>query len=137
MQTINKVLEQFLVRRFGVQFYYGQREVILRQAELPFNALLIGIIQHGIGPSFTLTSEWPTPRKENLRRSPLWVYSKTNLLDFKNMGVKRVHAIGSPWLYVSNSLNLDCNKNEFELEKYCLVFPSHKHFMYLEKTNLE
>jgi len=132
-------LEQSLIRRFGIQFNYGHREIILKAAELPENTLLMGIVQHGVGPTFTLYSDWPTPRLNSLRRTPLWVYSKENENELRNLGVRDVKAIGSPWLYSINqnthslsSLLPNSSKGE-----YCLVFPSHTNFAYLEITSEE
>ena len=137
-KTIDK-LEQSLIRRFGIQFYYGHREIILKAAGLPDNNLLLGIVQHGVGPTFTLHSDWPTPRFNSLKRTPLWVYSKENEVELRNLGVRDVKAIGSPWLYSINenanglpSLLPNSSKGE-----YCLVFPSHTNFAYLEITSEE
>jgi hypothetical protein len=137
-KTINK-LEQSLIRRFGIQFYYGHREIILKAADLPDNNLLLGIVQHGVGPTFTLYSDWPTPRFNSLKRTPLWVYSKENEVELRNLGVRDVKAIGSPWLY---SINQNAEKipsllpNSLKGE-LCLVFPSHTNFAYLEITSEE
>jgi hypothetical protein len=132
-------LEQSLIRRFGIQFNYGHREIILKAAGLQENSLLLGIVQHGVGPTFTLYSDWPTPRLNSLRRTPLWVYSKENENELRNLGVRDVKAIGSPWLYSINqnthslsSLLPNSSKGE-----YCLVFPSHTNFAYLEITSEE
>jgi hypothetical protein len=131
--------EQSLIRKFGIQFYYGHREIILKAAGLQENSLLLGIVQHGVGPTFTLYSDWPTPRLNSLRRTPLWVYSKENENELRNLGVRNVKAIGSPWLYSINqnthrlsSLLPNSSKGE-----YCLVFPSHTNFAYLEITSQE
>jgi len=137
-QTRTK-LEQSLIRRFGIQFNYGHREIILKAAELPENTLLMGIVQHGVGPTFTLYSDWPTPRFNKLNRTPLWVYSKENEIELRDLGVRDVKAIGSPWLYSINqnapsipTLLPSASKGE-----YCLVFPSHTNFAYLEITSQE
>ena len=136
MRQTRAKLEQSLIRRFGIQFNYGHREIILKAAELSENTLLMGIVQHGVGPTFTLYSDWPTPRFNTLNRTPLWVYSKENEVELRNLGVKDVKAIGSPWLYSinqnSHSLLPKTSKGE-----YCLVFPSHTNFAYLEITSEE
>ena len=139
MRRTRDKLEQTLIRRFGIQFNYGHREILLKAAGLSEDSLLMGIVQHGVGPTFTLHSDWPTPRFNNLKRSPLWVYSKENEVELRNLGVRDVKAIGSPWLYSINqnahsfpSLLPNSSKGE-----YCLVFPSHTNFAYLEITSEE
>lgn len=139
MRQTKVKFEQSLIRKFGIQFYYGHREIILKAAGLQENSLLLGIVQHGVGPTFTLYSDWPTPRFNSLRRTPLWVYSKENENELRNLGVRNVKAIGSPWLYSINqnthrlsSLLPNSSKGE-----YCLVFPSHTNFAYLEITSQE
>ncbi len=139
MRQTKVKFEQSLIRKFGIQFYYGHREIILKAAGLQENSLLLGIVQHGVGPTFTLYSDWPTPRLNSLRRTPLWVYSKENENELRNLGVRNVKAIGSPWLYSINqnthrlsSLLPNSSKGE-----YCLVFPSHTNFAYLEITSQE
>jgi hypothetical protein len=137
LRNIRTSLEQILIRRYGVQFYYGHREIIFNEAGLEADNLLIGILQHGIGPTFTLHSDWPTPRHFDLQRTPLWVFSKTNETDLRNLGVKNVKAIGSPWLYqLKNAVKKDSESKNASRD-YCLVFPSHTHFMYIEKTTIE
>lgn len=136
MRKTRDKLEQSLIRRFGIQFYYGHREIILKAAGLPDNNLLLGIVQHGVGPTFTLHSDWPTPRFINLKRTPLWVYSKENEVELRNLGVRDVKAIGSPWLYSINQNNHGLLPNSSKGE-YCLVFPSHTNFAYLEITSIE
>lgn len=51
-----------LIRKFDIQFVYGHREILLKYSNLDLTSLLTGIIQHGVGPVFTLSSDWPTPK---------------------------------------------------------------------------
>ena len=139
MRQTRAKLEQSLIRRFGIQFNYGHREIILKAAELPENTLLMGIVQHGVGPTFTLHSDWPTPRFNSLSRTPLWVYSKEHEVELRNLGVKNVKAIGAPWLY-SIKQNIHSNSSLVitpSIGEYCLIFPSHTNFAYLENTSEE
>lgn len=122
---ISKAIDGVALSRFKMQFAYGHREILLKAADLTLDSILLGIVQHGVGPSFVQYSDWPTPRGFNLRRSPLWVYSKTNELELRKVGVKDVRTIGSPWLY---SRKLEVSKDFIIQKKYCLVFASHTRF---------
>jgi hypothetical protein len=114
---------QRLTEKFGIQFSYGHREILLEYSKLDPTSLLTGILQHGVGPSFTLYSDWPTPRSMRLIRSELWVYSKKVAEELRSIGVPRVTAIGSPWLY---SKILDqYKKNDQPSRPKFLVFPRH------------
>lgn len=112
-----------LIRKYDIQFVYGHREILLKYANLDETSLLTGIIQHGVGPTFTLSSDWPTPRASFFRRSPLWVYSREVAKELSSKGVRNVTSIGSPWLYskILDSYNISSEKNRL---KY-LIFPQH------------
>ena len=112
-----------LIDKFETQFAYGHREILLKYSNLNETVLLTGILQHGVGPTFTLYSDWPTPRVNFFRRSPLWVYSRVAAKELASKGVQNVSAIGSPWLYskILDSYELSNDKNKI---KY-LVFPRH------------
>ncbi len=121
-----------LVRRFGMQFAYGNREIYLKESELPLDSLFLGIVQHGVGPAFVQDHDWPTPRDFSLKRTPLWVYSRLNVSDLRNSGVKDVRAIGSPWCYAFKQFNFSSTKIQKE---YCLAFASHTRFDVLEPSS--
>jgi hypothetical protein len=123
---------QQLIRRFSMQFSYGHREILLNYARLDTSSLLIGVVQHGVGPTFCLYSDWPTPRYRVLKRSNLWVYSKKAADELQNEGLRNVFAIGSPWLY-SKILNGYAAKTNPTKTKF-LVFPRHYSFSYLSKV---
>ena len=95
-------------------------------------SLLTGIIQHGVGPAFTLYSDWPTPRVNFIGRSPLWVYSRVAAKELSSKGVRNVTAIGSPWLYskILDSYNISLEKNRL---KY-LIFPQHHPYSAAKNT---
>jgi hypothetical protein len=115
-----------------MQFVYGHREILLDFAKLDRTSLILGNIQHGVGPLFTLYSEYPTPRLRNLQRSPLWVYNQ-NLADgLKRMGLKKVHAIGSPWLY--SKLQSESGQSTPTSKPKYVVFPRHYSFSYLSQV---
>ncbi len=122
---------QQLIKKFGIQFSYGHREILLNYAKLDHTSLLIGIIQHGVGPAETLSSDWPTPRYRSLKRSRHWVYSKVVAADLLAEGAKNVTPIGSPWLY---SKRLDQYQDKAQPSNFkFLVFPRHYSFSYLSK----
>ena len=121
-----------LIKKFEMQFAYGHREILLNYSKLDTTCLLLGIIQHGVGPASTLYSDWPTPRLRSLRRSNLWVYSKVAATQLVAEGAKNVSAIGSPWLY---SKILDQYQGNIQPSKQkFLVFPRHYSFSYLSKV---
>jgi hypothetical protein len=130
---IREFSKQQLIRKFSIQFAYGHREILLNYSKIDTSSLLIGVLQHGVGPSFTLYSDWPTPRNRTLERSNLWVYSKKAATELAAGGVKNVSAIGSPWLYSKilhgYSASTTPPKTKF------LVFPMHYSFSYLSKIN--
>lgn len=131
---LRKATENAVLSRFKMQFAYGHREILLKAADLTLDSVLLGIVQHGVGPSFVQYSDWPTPKGFNLSRSPLWVYSKTNEFELRNLGVKDVRAIGSPWLY---SKKMEESKGHYIQKKYCLVFASHTRFNFSLTTELD
>ena len=120
-----------LTEKFQTQFAYGHREILLNYSKLNSASLLIGIVQHGVGPAFTLYSDWPTPRYRGLKRSNLWVYSKKAAAELASAGVKNVSAIGSPWLY-SKILNGYAVRENPPKTKF-LIFPRHYNFSHLSK----
>ncbi len=116
------------LRKFGIQFAYGHNEILLDYMGLDRTTNFKGILQHGVGPTFTFDSDWPTPRVGILNRSPLWVYSESAATDLKKRGVSNVTAIGSPWLY-SKLMHHKSNPAIQPVEKF-LVFPRHSTFGY-------
>ncbi len=118
-----KIQRGLLVDKFRIQFSYGQREVLLKYANLDESSLLIGILQHGVGPTFTFSSEWPTPRTNRLKRSRLWVYSKQSARELIADGATNVFPIGSPWLYSKAVDKYESSKNTSQVK--FLVFPRH------------
>ena len=132
-RSVKKTKLHKYIDKFHMQFAYGHREILLKFAGLDETSLLTGVIQHGVGPAFTLYSEWPTPRLHNLKRSPLWVYSKSAIQDLKLNGVKDVTAIGSPWLYSKKIDNFE--SKSLHSEPKFLVFPRHYSLNYLSKYN--
>jgi len=125
---------ELLIRKFGTQFAYGHREILFKYAGISSSAVLIGILQHGVGPTFTLSSDWPTPRNKMLSRTPLWLYSRESANEIRNLGVKNVKAIGSPWLY-SKMLEREESLQIPKHSKY-MVFPRHYADSFLADNNI-
>lgn len=121
-----------LVDKFRIQFSYGQREILLKYANLDESSLLIGILQHGVGPTFGMYSEWPTPRINIIKRSRLWVYNNQTAREFRANGATNVFPIGSPWLYSKVTDKYECPKNTPRIK--FLVFPRHYNFANEEET---
>lgn len=83
---------------FREQFAYGHREILCRFANLPADAVLLGRVQHGWDPFETE----PAGRfRPPLRvESSQWVWTNDAADRAYTRGVRRVHAIGAPWLYL-------------------------------------
>ena len=123
VEKYKNIRSDSLIRNFSTQFAYGHREILLDYAGLDQSLLLTGILQHGVGPAFTLYSDWPTPRVKFIIRTPLWVYSNVAARELASVGAKRVQAIGSPWLY-AKQLELIAVPQNLPKTSY-LVFARH------------
>ena len=109
------------IEMFKLQFAYGQREILTDYMGLDRSTLLLGILQHGFSYKDD-PSDAVTPRLENFRRSPLWVYSGSRASSLRNQGFGNVEAIGAPWLYlppVSAFSDIRAKGDKF------IVFPIH------------
>lgn len=86
---------EFLYRE---QFAYGHKEILCRYAGLPDNCVLLGRVQHGWDPFH----QEPQPFRHPISRRPRWqwLWSSTSLKLAKERRISRVHAVGSPWLYL-------------------------------------
>ena len=78
---------------------YGAREILLDYAGLSRNLVLLGVLQHGIGPTSEIRNNVPSPRIYS-RRSPVWIASKRSEIELKQAGFRYVKAIGSAWSYM-------------------------------------
>lgn len=106
MNKVFKYTRRFLghevnvINLFKDQFAYGHREILLEYAGIEKSALLLGKLQHGIHPpSHPLNFKSP---RENLLRSPFWVYSMDSEQRARENNYKHVKAIGAPWLYLKS-----------------------------------
>jgi len=111
------------LKKYAMQFTYGHKEILLDYMGFDRSVYFKGVVQHGVGPTFLLHAEWPTPRIGILKRAPLLVYSESAAIGLKKLGVKDVTAIGSPWLY-SKLMQQAANPQANSTEKF-LVFPRH------------
>ena len=125
---------ELLIRKFGTQFAYGHREILFKHAGISNSAILTGILQHGVGPTFTLSSDWPTPRNKMLSRAPLWLYSREAANEIRNLGVKNVKAIGSPWLY--SKMREQRESLQIPKRSKYMVFPRHYADSFLADNNI-
>jgi hypothetical protein len=130
-----RIQRELLVDKFRIQFSYGQREILLKYANLDESSLLIGVLQHGVGPTFTFSSDWPTPRTKNIKRSRLWVNSKQSATELIADGATNVFPIGSPWLYSKLVDKYENSTNTSQLK--FLVFPRHYNFTNKGKTSAQ
>lgn len=124
--------KQQLISKFAIQFSYGHREILLNYSKLDPSSLLIGILQHGVGPTFTLKSNWPTPRYRSMKRSNFWVYSKKAAVELVAEGARNVSPIGSPWLY--SKILHDYSGKVIPPKTKFIAFPRHYSFSYLSKV---
>jgi hypothetical protein len=80
------------------QFDYGHRELLIEYAGLPSQTILRGRIQHGWDP---FMSEPVHPyRPAIIREGAQWVWTQSAVDRAQQLGLKRVVAIGAPWLYL-------------------------------------
>ncbi len=83
---------------FREQYAYGHKEILCEYAGLPSDCVLLGRIQHGWDP---FEQEPSRPFRPPLRReSWQWLWSDRSLRLASERGVKKVQAIGAPWLYL-------------------------------------
>jgi hypothetical protein len=130
--TVSRVLgigRKYLTSEFTFreQFAYGHREILLRYTGLPTEAVFSGRIQHGWDP---LDWEVPRPFRPLLRREAWqWVWAPETEQLARRRGVKKVTAIGAPWLYLLAMENAPSQREQSKV----LVMPGH----YDELTRVE
>ncbi len=83
---------------FREQYAYGHREILCRVAGLPPDAVLLGRVQHGWDPFETEPARRfrPPLRAESWQ----WLWTNEAVQRASARGVRKVHAIGAPWLYL-------------------------------------
>jgi hypothetical protein len=112
-----------LSKTFSHQFMYGAREVLLDYCEIPKDRLLLGVLQHGVGPTLNQFINVPSPRI-GIKRSPVWLASHSVAQEIKKCGYKEVSAIGSTWAYLLKKTVAVPEEIGDRREKI-LFFPSH------------
>lgn len=112
-----------LMELFPDQFMYGAREQMFEYAGLSMDRILIGVLQHGVGPTFSLYNTHPAPRK-GLQRSKIWVSSPSAEKELRLSGVQKVTSIGSAWSYMMKNHGLSASNKNQKLRDI-LFFPRH------------
>jgi hypothetical protein len=96
----------YLRNMFGEQFAYGHREILLKYCGLDFSTQLLGNLQHGVH-AHEQKIDFRSPRYSSGRKSLYWVFSKTVEELGRKSGHTNIRAIGAPWFYLRDSINLD------------------------------
>lgn len=117
--------ESHFYRHFGMQFAYGQREVLLNAMNETFDKAFRVILQHGAylpNVKVEYGEAWP-PKKGPISRYRFVCYSEYDEVNVRSYGVKDVLAIGAPWLYL-NSVKTITKKDSVGF------FPAHHNLSY-------
>jgi len=114
--------ESYFYRKFGMQFAYGHREILLRAMDLDFSHAFPVVLQHGVYTPMGRIQKGVAlpPRKTFKDRFRFISFSQTDADHAKSYGVKDVVAIGSPWLYVPE-------KERAVIKDSIGFFPVHHH----------
>lgn len=104
--------------RYGSQFLYGHRELLLKWAQLSPNSLIIGDVQHGVMAPNEQTM-FRSKRYRFGKRAPYYVWSSSVAQVATNVGFSNIRVISSPWCYLSKPTKFERNK------KKILIAPAH------------
>jgi hypothetical protein len=102
------------------QFDYGHREILLEYAGLPSSTVLRGRIQHGWDPF--LSEPVRRYRPAIIREGAQWVWAQSAVERAQPLGLKRVVAVGAPWLYL---LQADIGPPATQSRAGVLAVPGH------------
>lgn len=110
--------------RFSEQYAYGHREILLEAAGLVPDTPIYGRVQHGWDP--LLTEPARTFRPFLLREAWQWVWTSQNEALGRLRGVRKVKAIGAPWLYLldQHDVSLFQPRLHHQVGRF-LLMPSH------------
>lgn len=94
--------ESNFFRILGIQFSYGQREILLKAMNENFNKAFQVVLQHGAyTPSAVIEYGVAYTSKRNLKSRYRFVsFSKHDEDKVRDYGIKDVVSIGAPWLYL-------------------------------------
>lgn len=110
--------------RFSEQYAYGHREILLEAAGLTPDTPIYGRVQHGWDP--LLVDPTSTFRPFVLREAWQWVWTSENEALGRLRGVKKVKAIGAPWLYLLDQHDVSLfQPNPYREAGRLLLMPSH------------
>ena len=101
---LRAALRDYPTWRLREQFLYGHREILLDYANLSRDLVIDGRIQHGWDLWFEGSTAFRGP---GLRSSWQWVWARDAEHRARSLGVPKVVAIGSPWLYLQKLAALD------------------------------
>lgn len=115
--------QDYVRNMFGVNFSYGNREILLKYVGLDYSNQIVGILEHG-APGFQTDYDFRTPRFLNGTLTKHWTWSQQTEVIAKSQGFTNVIAIGAPWYYlkrslVKESLSINSGPDRF------LIMPSH------------
>jgi hypothetical protein len=115
--------KDYVRNMFGVNFSYGNREILLKYAGLDYSNQIVGILEHG-APGFQTDYDFRTPRSLNGTLTKHWTWSQQTEEIAKSRGFTNVIAIGAPWYYLKRSLVKESLPNNSGLDRF-LIMPSH------------
>lgn len=94
--------ESSFFKKFGIQFAYGHREILLNAMGESWSSAFSVVLQHGVyTPNSPIESRvaWP-PRKTLNSRYPFVCFSRFDEENVRKLGLDVTSAIGAPWLYL-------------------------------------
>lgn len=105
--------ESYLLDTCGMQFCYGQREILLKIMDERFSKMFPVVLQHGVYAQNSQIERgvaW-TPRRTFLSRFRFVCFSEFDERAIRSQGLKDVVPIGAPWLYLNNSVHESTSNN--------------------------
>lgn len=115
--------QDYVRNMFGVNFSYGNREILLKYVGLDYSHQIVGILEHG-APGFQTDYDFRTPRFLNGTLTKHWTWSQQTEMIAKSRGFTNVIAIGAPWYYLKRSLVKESVSNNSGPDRF-LIMPSH------------
>ena len=112
-----------VLNQLSIQFAYGHREILLDYMKIPYDYILNGFLQHGVGPAELCEPRTPWSPKL-FRRYDHYVFSSHVTLGQKEAGWQEGIPIGSPWLYLCQGVT--GKTPSLKGEKGFVVFPRHR-----------
>jgi hypothetical protein len=123
-----------LLNLYPEQFSYGHREILLDECGLDYSTQLIGNLQHGFWDINTY--DFRSPRFIGGKSTSTWVFSKDLENIGRQMGFRKVHAIGAPWMYLKKRLE-EKKVQQPLMGKKVLVMPGHSQSNFYDRSSKE